>query len=213
MSVRVLQPVKAALRDVHGRDEPLRHPTALRYQLDHVVHRSTVPSSELVDQLAFGFVEAFATQHDVLRDLSVKEARQLGLEAARSLLATLRWNQAIGDRLSTREVTELLHVSRQALAKRVQSGGLLALPGSRTTWYPSWQFDRAHRDVRRCVREILAEFRRALGDDFDPLTIATWMNSPNSELDDMSPGEWVAKDAPSAPVIDLAREFAARLGQ
>lgn len=169
--------------------------------------------SDVERQLVVGVLKAVGAEAHSLDRLSADDALDVGFQAARSALASLRWSQVIGERLSTTEVTDLLQVSRQALAKRVQSGSLFALPGLRTTWYPAWQFDRARRDVRHCVRDIVAEFRNALDKDVDPFTVATWMNTPNDELDGITPAAWIVNRTTPAPVIDSAREFAARLAQ
>jgi hypothetical protein len=164
-------------------------------------------------ELLAGVREAFAGRTDQLADLPTSEARQIGFEAASAALSSLRWRQALGNRVSTAELSELLNVSRQALSKRVQSGSLLALPGTTTSWYPTWQIDRTHREVRRCARDIIHAFRSTLGHDVDPVTIATWMNTGRPDLDGRSPAAWIEADANPTTIVSLAEEFAARLAR
>jgi len=104
--------------------------------------------------------------------------------------ARLRWVRdrdrllhAEGQPLGTRDVTNLLHVSRQAVAKARSDGRLVALPlGSGRYVYPSWQFGRSG------PLPGLRELRQVLDDsDGDVWTLVAFVLAPNSRLDGEAP--------------------------
>src|SRR5438067_10434433 len=115
---------------------------------------------------AAGLQEGFTERLSVLVDrhkgslaeLDFEEARQLGARGAVAAVAPLIWGAAIGERWPTTTVTEFLHVTRQALHKRVVSGSVLGVLGRGTTWFPVWQFDLNTHEVRPVVAEIVKAF-------------------------------------------------------
>jgi hypothetical protein len=134
------------------------------------------------------------SSHDLeplLGAMSEDQAIRLGQDAARQALAPVIWRAAAGEVLETEHVRELLGVSRQALAQRVERGTLLGLPGGRTTLYPTWQFD-GHA-VRPLVTRIVAAFRDRLGNAFDPILVASWARTPQPELGDKPVATWLAE--------------------
>lgn len=136
-------------------------------------------------------------------------------ESAADLIAPILWRNRIGHTLETGDVVHLLDVSRQAIHKQVRAGKLLGLPGNRTTLFPDWQFDIERRTVRQGVSEVLATFRDRLGDDVDPLLIASWATTRQYEdLDGRTPGD-AFRDGPDSVVqlIASADRTAARLAQ
>ena len=142
--------------------------------------------------------QILATNEHGLADVLYKEvpdedAIELGRRAARYALAPLLWRVAAGDVLNTSEVTELLDVSRQALAKRVRHRSLLAIAGRGMTYFPVWQFDLDRHEVRPIVKDVLQIFLETLG-DVDPLMVVSWSRSPQyEELDGLTPQEWIEK--------------------
>lgn len=171
--------------------------------------------SDVLTALSEGFRErlrALLTRHhDLLADLDPEAAQALGAEGAEAALAPLIWAAAVGERWPTSTVTEFLHVTRQALHKRVAKGTILGLPGSGTTWFPLWQFDIDSREIRPLVAEVIAAFRDELG-SADPFVIASWATSPQPELQ-MSPEEWLTSGKDPAEVVRVARRAAAELGR
>lgn len=143
----------------------------------------------------------------LLSDLSYEEAKRLGEQGAEAAVAPLIWAAAVGDRWSTSTVTEFLHVTRQALHKRLGKGTILGLPAAGTTWFPVWQFDAERREVRPIVAEVIAAFREELGSP-DPFLLASWATSPQPELE-MSPEDWLASGKDPAEVVRVARRTAA----
>ena len=114
----------AVIADLKERESPVRKPR-LRHDDDFGQSATT----SVID----GFVETLTTDADLLREFDAHDAKRLGPRAASQVLAAARWSQVVGDRLDTTRVTRLLGVTRQALAKRQQTGSLLGLPGDGTT--------------------------------------------------------------------------------
>ncbi|GAA3181706.1 antitoxin Xre/MbcA/ParS toxin-binding domain-containing protein [Nonomuraea roseoviolacea] len=160
------------------------------------------------EQLERGFRDGLINLKDLIEHLSPEEAYEYGYEAAYSALAPVAWSQAVGERLDTSEVTSLLRISRQALAKRVESASLLGLPGKQTTYYPSWQFDRSRRSIRPEVRAILRVFDSH--GEADRYMIASWMMTPNPALNDAKPAEWLEGGKEVSQLLDAARQVAGR---
>ena len=118
----------------------------------------------------------------------------------------------VGDRWDTSTTAEFLGVSRQALHDRVRRGTLLGAPGRGTTWFPTWQFDLGHRQVRPVVAQILHAFEEAFGDRADPLVIASWAQSPQTALDGLSPINWISSaERDDDAAVVAARRSAAKL--
>ena len=148
----------------------------------------------------------------LLEHLTEDEALQLGREAGRAVLAPLMFREMLGeDRFDTSAAARLLQVTRQALHKRAKAGGLLAVPGRGTTWYPAWQFDVDNRKLRPNARSALAAWVEVLGPSFDPETVLAWANSPQPELADDTPADWIQGGGDAEPLIDSARRAARAL--
>lgn len=171
--------------------------------------------SDAVTGLREGFNEhlgALLERHDkLLADLGYEAAKALGAQGADAAVAPLIWATAVGDRWPTSTVTEFLHVTRQALHKRLAKGTILGLPGNGTTWFPVWQFDVDAREVRPIVGEVIAAFREELGSP-DPFLVASWATSPQPELE-MSAEDWLASGKDPAEVVRVAHRTAAELGR
>jgi len=148
---------------------------------------------------------------DLLVSLDYHEARALGVKAADAAVAPLVWSAAVGERWPTTLVTEFLHISRQALHKRVANGSALGLPGRGTTWFPVWQFDLERHEVRPVVVEVIRAFLEELG-PVDPYLIAAWATTPQRELG-ASPEEWLASGKDPAELVRIARRAAREVGR
>jgi hypothetical protein len=118
----------------------------------------------------------------------------LGQQAADMLLASTVWSRAVGPVYDTTHVAQMLGVTRQAIAERVNSGSLLALHGRRSRMYPTWQFE-SFGDTFEVVEIVgwLLSTWRALEPEVEPLTIAVWANSPS---------EWLGGDTPAARIAE-----------
>ena len=146
-----------------------------------------------------------------ISEASYEEARRLGALGADAAVAPLAWAAAVGDQWPTTTATEFLHITRQALHKRVVNGTALGLPGRGTTSFPVWQFDMGAHEIRPVVAEILAAFRDELG-AVDPFVIASWATTAQPELG-MSPEEWLSAGKDPAEVVRIARRAASELGR
>lgn len=160
-------------------------------------------------------LEAFEAQLEVEldRDKALWEvaddvAAQLGRDAARWAAASVTWRKVAGDCIETADVTRMLDITRQAVAKRVKGGTLLGVPGRRTTLFPAWQFDEERRDIRPDVKYVLQLFRVEGGVD-DPYLIIGWADTPQEELENLSPRQWIEQAKDDGP-LKLAAERAAR---
>ena len=143
--------------------------------------------------IADNFIRSLVAGSDILGKLTPDEAARLAHSAAEGVLASARWSQVVGDRLDTTAVTQLLGITRQALAKRQAAGSVIGLPGHSTTWYPTWQFDQDIAEIRPEVRHIVGAFRDRL-DDVDPFLIAAWATTPQQEdLEGMTPESWIRR--------------------
>ena len=115
--------------------------------------------------------------------------------------------------LDTSQVYKLLGVTRQAVAKAVDSGRLLAIPAGKSRQFPAWQFSFAGRTaVRPEVSEVLSGFR-AVSPDVRPLQVASWAMTGQPELEGSTPARWLEVAGPLEPVLLSARRTAAALAQ
>ncbi len=167
-----------------------------------------------VRALIGAFIERVLADHADIAKVDTAEATRLGELAAEEVITSTRWSQIVGDRLDTTDVTELLGVTRQALSKRLASGSLLGLPGHNTTLYPIWQFDTGKHAIRPEVRDIIGAFRDALGNDIDPLLIASWASTAQHEdLNGQTPTQWLTLEQDIEQLRRAARRAAERLAQ
>lgn len=145
-------------------------------------------------------------------DTAPETAERIGREAAEQAVVACAWDTAVGERIDTTEASRLLDVSRQALAKRQSTGSLVGLPGRRTSWYPTWQFDYTERRIRPEVTKIVAAFREHL-DEADPVLIAAWATTPQADLGDRTPAQWLADRRDEEQLMRAASRAAVRLAQ
>jgi hypothetical protein len=121
------------------------------------------------------------------------DAVMLGRRAADLLVAPVLWSEAVGSVYDTAKVAELLDVTRQAIAQRVASGAILALPGQRSRMYPTWQFEwGAPCTVNPLVQQVMRTWVQ-IEPTIDPMTVAAWANSPSEYLDGRRPSEAIEK--------------------
>lgn len=147
---------------------------------------------------------------DLARD-DFEEYVRIGRKAGEQAAIAAKWRQRVGATLETQDVTELLGLSRQALDSRKRTGSVLALPGSGTSYYPSWQFNTENRppSVRPITLQIVTAFREAV-EDLSLYVVAAWATSPQPELDNRTPADWIVSGGADGPVV-LAAQRAAHL--
>lgn len=161
----------------------------------------------VADSFVTSLIEHGSAQAQTLGDAELVDiGRRAGAQAA----AAAAWQSRLGDAIETDVVARLLGgVTRQALDSRKRTGSLFALPGAGTSHYPSWQFafDDDGATVRPVVLRIVSEFREQFG-DVSPFTIAAWAVSPQPELDEQTPADWIIQGGDDAPVVLAARRTA-----
>ena len=153
--------------------------------------------------------EAFAeTLHELGLDDAELEDEQLGRRAALLAASELLWEREVGPLISTSQVGELLRCSRQAINERVHRGTLLALPAPSGYVFPLFQFTSSGQSVLGITKVI-----KALADSVEtPYTVATWLVSPEPELDKHAPIE-LLREGQVDPVVAAAERYADRLRQ
>jgi hypothetical protein len=153
--------------------------------------------------------EAFSrTLAEIGVDEREVDAEALGRRGALLAASELVWGRQIGRMLSSREVTELLDVSRQAVHERTQRGSLLAVRGTDGgILYPAFQFGPNGQPLPG-----LSEAVRTLAPVVETTyTIAAWFTSPEPELGGATPSDWLRNRGDPDAVVEQARREAARL--
>lgn len=162
--------------------------TALHAQLDR---KFAAAAAAGVDAAAFDDVDAIAA--------AMVAALPIG---------TL-YDQLAGPFYDTAGLTRWLGISKQALAKRVDAGTVIACrqEDDRRTWvYPAWQF------TDRAVVAGLAEVWQILraGATADPWMAVFWLKASNPALGGVTPVDWLHAGGDLDTVVDEARADAAR---
>lgn len=209
---------------VHKPVDDLEHATLVQAWVQRALVYDVPRSDEMLaggighdataaDAVTDAFVEHLLAGSGILGKLDPEEASRLGQRAAENVLAAAQWSSVVGDRIDTTQVAAMLGVSRQALAKRQQSGSLLGLAGDGTTWYPTWQFDETEECIRPEVRDLIGAFRDRL-DNVDPLLIAAWATTNQQEdLDGSTPAQWLRTGRNPEQLRQSAERAAARLAR
>lgn len=143
-------------------------------------------------------------------DQLVERARQ----AVHITFASFLRDERVGPSLETRQVCERLRVSRQAVAKAVAGGRLIALPAGKARRFPLWQFRMGEErlEMRPDVAELVQAFR-CIYPEITGVQIASWARTPQPELQQMTPAEWLERERPVNSVVVAAKRAAAALAQ
>jgi len=175
-------------------------------------------ADEMREALARGFrVRLDALPGRMLDSLWPTQAEHLGGRVVGAALAPKIWADVVGQRLDTAQVVAMLGLTRQALAKRLASGTLLGLPGKRTTFYPTWQFDLHSAPVR--IRPIVAAAFTSWVDEMgslDPYAVVSWAQTRQPELHNLTPVQYLDESSggdEGEQVVFSARVTASRLSQ
>jgi hypothetical protein len=149
----------------------------------------------------------------ILQQRSPEELVQAGRLAAQLAVARFLWDAKLGPMLETGEVIDRLGISRQAVAKAVDAGRLIALPAGKTRRFPVWQFNFGDRvEIRPAVAEIIAAFREVYP-EVRPLQIASWAMTAQPELKEMTPAVWLDRAEDLDPLLVAAQRAAWGLAQ
>lgn len=114
-------------------------------------------------------------------------------------VADAAWAEQIGPALTQSDTARLLGKSEQAVSKDARLLRIRNRDGRPV--YPVVQFD------GRSQRAGVAEVVTTLGDALEPLTVASWLTTPNPDLGGARPVDALADRAPAA--LALARRLAA----
>jgi len=133
----------------------------------------------------------------------VAHASAEAVELARTVLeqdvADQAWAAQIGPALAQRDVARLLGKTEQAVAKDQRLLRIRNRDGRPV--YPVFQFDGRSQLVG--VDDVV----HVMGEAFHPLTVASWLTSPNPSLADRRPVD-VLRDGDHEPVLALAGQLA-----
>lgn len=118
-------------------------------------------------------------------------------------------DQLVGPFYDTAGLTQWLGITKQAIAKRVEAGTLIAcrIADRRRTWvYPTWQFT-AEGNVIAHLPEVWQILRTG---SEDPWTAALWLRARNPDLDGAVAVEHLRSGGDPTPVLASARADAAQ---
>jgi hypothetical protein len=153
---------------------------------------------------------AAAAFADELQELLGGEAPdpQAVRRAARLALAEQAWERRLGTLLETRDVVDLLAVSRQRVSAMIKDHRLIALPQDGRMRFPAWQFAGTDARDRTCLgaaHELLIDVGGV-----SPWSAASWFQAPHPELDQFTPVDWLRDKQDRAKVVLAAERDAAR---
>lgn len=110
--------------------------------------------------------------------------------------------ELVGPFYDTAGMRTLLGSTRQAIHDRMVRGTLLGVRTAEGQWiYPTFQFDGS------LPRRELADLLKALRGG-PRWSVAVWLRTPDEELDDLSPEQWLSKGGDRDVVLRLARHVA-----
>jgi hypothetical protein len=163
------------------------------------------------------FLERFEqAYHDKLQELDVDEESidadpaELGRRVALLVATRGRWEGQLGLLLSSTDFQRSTGLSRQALSQAVESGRVLRLTTKAgKTCYPAFQLDDSGR-VLPGLRPLLAAFTGRIA---SPWTTASWLTSPQPELDDATPVNFLRAGGDVDQVRRVADRVVSRLGE
>lgn len=124
-------------------------------------------------------------------DQELTRARQLAYPALQDAL-----REALSDALTREQAAQRLGVTPQAVSKRINSGGLVALRRGRVNHLPAWQF---HED-----RELLGLKRLIAAYPGGALALTVWATSPSPDLDGATPAQTLARRGGLTRVLQAA---------
>jgi hypothetical protein len=182
--------------------------TRLKLYSDSKVHHV---ENRIVDALRSRIHKqlAFIAAADI--DLnSIGAPEDLADSMAAVLPASHPFDELIGPFYDTSSLSKWLRVSRQRLNQRVKKHQLLACPledGGNV--YPAWQFA-SNGAMTPGVQDILPILACGTSDNWQ---MALWFSTPSEQLRGLSPKDWLLKGRRVGPVVELARETAARWGR
>jgi hypothetical protein len=163
------------------------------------------------------FLERFEqAYHDKLHELEVDEGSidtdpaELGRRVALLVATRGRWERQLGLLLSSTDFQRSTGLSRQALSQAVEANRVLRLTTKAgKTRYPGFQLDESGR-VLPGLRIVLGVFA---GRVRSPWTTASWLTSPQPELDGGTPVEFLEAGGDPEQAAQVAGRVVTRLDE
>jgi hypothetical protein len=131
--------------------------------------------------------------------------------AARLALAEQAWEQRLGQLLETRDVVELLKISKQRISALAREHRLIALPQAGRSRFPAWQFTLADANDRACL--AAAHHRLVDTGHLSPWSAASWFQAPHPELGGQDPVSFLRAGGDQGRILQTASRDAERAGQ
>lgn len=131
--------------------------------------------------------------------------------AARVAVAEQAWTQRLGTLLDTRDVVDLLSVSKQRVSTLARDHRLIALPQGGRLRFPAWQFATGTSADRECIAEAHGKLTEQ--GVVSPWTAASWFRERHPELGGMDPIAFLRAGGDRSQLLDVAQRDAARLAQ
>lgn len=131
--------------------------------------------------------------------------------AARVAVAEQAWAQRLGTLLETRDVVDLLAVSKQRVSTLARDRRLIALSQAGRLRFPAWQFATSDAEDRDCIAAAHAALTEQ--GSVSPWTAASWFRAQHPSLDDKDPVAFLRGGGDRSRVLEAAARDAARLAQ
>jgi hypothetical protein len=131
--------------------------------------------------------------------------------AARVAVAEQAWAQQLGTLLETRDVVELLSVSKQRVSTLARNHKLIALPQGGRLRFPAWQFATADAEDRESIAAAHAVLTEQGA--VSPWAAASWFRAVHPSLDDKDPVAYLREGGDRSRLLEVAERDAARLAQ
>jgi hypothetical protein len=131
--------------------------------------------------------------------------------AARLAVAEHAWTERLGTLLETRDVIDLLGVSKQRVSTLARDHRLIALPQAGRMRFPAWQFAIAEPQGREAL--AAAHHELVATGSVSPWTAASWFQQAHPELDARDPVSFVRESGDRDRLLEVASRDAARLAQ
>ncbi|MDO5672267.1 MAG: hypothetical protein Q4G30_05335 [Actinomycetaceae bacterium] len=138
--------------------------------------------------------------------LADSTASELGRLAKAMLGAPPDLVEQVGPVCATGDVTAWLGVSRQALHKALSEYRIVGVKSADKKWfYPTWQFSSGQLSATR-IAPVLGRLRKTMSE----IEAASWLVSTRSDLDNLTPAQWITSANPLDKLIAAARKETTR---
>jgi hypothetical protein len=140
---------------------------------------------------------------------SEMQGKMLGRRAALLVAVPAAWRQALGPMVTAEEARRALKLRGvDALIRMSQENRLIMLPALHGGWLlPRSQFSDQMALLPR-LDEVIGTLKRVGVDDFG---IASWLVTPQTTLEDVTPSEWLCKPGNPERVVTAAHRSAHKL--